>query len=123
MTSTNPTMTATNPTMTATGSVPKSRPDTAATIEESVSSTTAKVASAAHTAVDIAAENLAHAEKALREARVAAGEKLTETAKHAKSYSEDSMETVKAFIHLYPLRSVGIALATGYLLSALLVRK
>ena len=84
------------------------------------SSTTAKVASAAHNAVDIAAANLEQAEKALREARVAAGHKVHDAAKHAQSVSEDAVGTVKAYIDLYPLRSVGIALATGYLLSALL---
>jgi ElaB/YqjD/DUF883 family membrane-anchored ribosome-binding protein len=83
-------------------------------------STTAKMASAAHTAVDIAAENLAHAEKALREARIAAGEKVIDTAKQAQSYSEDAVASVRAYIDLYPLRSVGIAIAAGFLLSALL---
>ena len=88
--------------------------------KEAIGATTAKVASAAHSAVDIAAENLAHAEKALRDARLAAGEKAIDTARLAKAYSEDSLESVKTYIHLYPLRSVGIALAAGYLLSALL---
>jgi ElaB/YqjD/DUF883 family membrane-anchored ribosome-binding protein len=85
-----------------------------------IDSTTAKVASAAHTAVDVAAENLAQAEKALREARAAVGEKVTDTAKQARSYSEDALESVKVYIDLYPLRSVGIALAAGFLLSSLL---
>jgi ElaB/YqjD/DUF883 family membrane-anchored ribosome-binding protein len=89
-------------------------------LDTAVSATTAKVASAAHTAVDIAAENVAHAEKALRDARAAVGEKVTETAKHARSYSEDALESVKAYIDLYPLRSVGIALAAGFLISSLL---
>lgn len=111
-------MTASNPTMAAN---PTSKQDAAASSsKDSFSSTTAKVASAAHSAVDIAAENLANAERALREAKVAAGEKVSETAHQAKSYSEDALATVKTYIHLYPLRSVGIALATGYLLSALL---
>lgn len=111
-------MTAINPTSTA---IPTSAQDsTASTSRDDFKSTTAKVASAAHTAVDIAAENLAHAEKALRDARVAAGEKVSETALNAKSYSEDALATVKTYIHLYPLRSVGIALTTGYLLCAML---
>jgi ElaB/YqjD/DUF883 family membrane-anchored ribosome-binding protein len=83
-------------------------------------STTAKVATAAHNAVDIAAENLAAAEKALREARIAAGQKASDTADQAKSFADDAVTSANAYIKLYPLRSVGIALATGYLLSALL---
>lgn len=83
-------------------------------------STTEKVASAAHQAVDIAAKNLEQAEKALREARIAAGHKVAETASQAQSLSEDTLESIKAYVNMYPLRSVGIALATGFLLSALL---
>lgn len=112
-------MKATNPT-TATNS-PMSRQDhTTGGGTENFSTTTAKITSAAHTAVDIAAENLAHAEKALREARISAGEKVSETAQQAKSYSEDALATVTAYVGHYPLRSVGIALAAGFLLSALL---
>jgi ElaB/YqjD/DUF883 family membrane-anchored ribosome-binding protein len=85
-----------------------------------IDSATAKVASAAHTAVDVAAENLAQAERALREAQAAVGEKVTDTAKQARSISEDALESVKVYIDLYPLRSVGIALAAGFLLSSLL---
>ncbi|MEZ5572530.1 MAG: hypothetical protein R3E64_10960 [Halioglobus sp.] len=88
--------------------------------KEAESSTTAKLAIAAHNAVDIAAANLEQAEKALREARASAGLNVDETVKQAQSLSEDALGTVKAYIELYPLRSVGIALATGYLLSALL---
>jgi ElaB/YqjD/DUF883 family membrane-anchored ribosome-binding protein len=107
-------MTATNPTP---------RHDAAAgNGTEHFNTTTAKVASAAHTAVDIAAENLAQAEMALREARMKAGEKVSETAEHAKSYSEDAVATVKAYVNLYPLRSLGMALAAGYLLSSLIKR-
>jgi len=78
------------------------------------------MASAAHEAVDIAAANLEQAEKALREAKAAAGLKVQGTARQAQSVSEDALGTVKAYVELYPLRSVGIALATGYLLAALL---
>lgn len=106
--------------MSATNPTTRQHDVTEGSAKDSLSATTAKVASAAHTAVDIAAENFAHAEKALRDARVAAGEKMSETAAQAKSYSEDAVATVKTYIHLYPLRSVGIALAAGYLLSALL---
>jgi ElaB/YqjD/DUF883 family membrane-anchored ribosome-binding protein len=86
----------------------------------SAGSTTAKVASAAHNAVDIAAANLAVAEKALREARIAAGQKASDTADEAKSFADDAVASANAYIKLHPLRSVGIALAAGYLLSALL---
>ena len=83
-------------------------------------SSTAKLASAAHAAVDIAAANLEQAERALREAQIAAGQKVHDGAKQAQSYSEDALASVKAYIDLYPLRSVGIALAAGFLISSLL---
>lgn len=83
-------------------------------------STTAKIASAAHSAVDIAAANLEAAEKALKDARIAAGHKVEEGARSAKHVSEDAMDSVKAYVDLYPLRSVGIAFAAGFLISALL---
>ena len=86
----------------------------------SESSTTEKMANAAHQAVDIAAKNLEHAEKALREARIAAGHKVADTADKAQSLTEDTVESIKAYVNLYPLRSVGIAVAAGFLLSALL---
>jgi ElaB/YqjD/DUF883 family membrane-anchored ribosome-binding protein len=97
----------------------------ASEIERSVAqgseqSTTEKMANAAHHAVDIAAKNFEQAEKALREARVAAGHKVAETAGQAQSLSEDALASIKAYVNLYPLRSVGIALASGFLLSALL---
>jgi ElaB/YqjD/DUF883 family membrane-anchored ribosome-binding protein len=82
--------------------------------------TTEKLASAAHQAVDIAAKNLEQAEKALREARVAAGQKVAEKAEQAQSLSQDALAAIKAYVNLYPLRSVSIALASGFLLSALL---
>ena len=100
-----------------------SKTGSARTINEGIDSATAKVASAAHTAVDVAAENIALAEKALRDASAGVGEKVTEKAKLARSYSEDALESLKAYVNLYPLRSVGIALATGYLLSSLLKNK
>lgn len=87
---------------------------------DNIHATTDKIASATHTAVDVAVENLAHAEKALREARSAVGEKVTDTARQAQSYSEDAVATVKAYINLYPLRSVVIAVAAGYLLTSVL---
>lgn len=83
-------------------------------------SNTAKMASAAHSAVDIAAANLEQAEKALQEARETAGEKVHDSARQAKAYSEDAVAGVKTYIDLYPLRSVGIAVAAGFLLSAVL---
>lgn len=83
-------------------------------------STTARLTSAAHAAVDIAAANLEQAELALREARIAAGQKVEDGTRQAQSYSEDAVAAVKAYIELYPLRSVGIALAAGFLISSLL---
>jgi len=83
-------------------------------------SATAKLALAAHAAVDIAAANLEQAEQALKEARIAAGQKVNDGARQAQSVSEDAVGAVKAYIDLYPLRSVGIALAAGFLLSSLL---
>jgi len=94
--------------------------NTPADDKEGESSTTAKLAIAAHHAVDMAAANLEQAEKALREARASAGLKVDDTAKQAQTISEDALGVLKAYIELYPLRSAGIALATGFLLSALL---
>lgn len=85
-------------------------------------STTSKAASAAHAAVDIAAANLEKAEQALREARAAAGENAEEAARQAQRYSEDTVASVKRYVHEKPLQSVGIALAAGYLL-ALITRR
>lgn len=95
-------------------------PSAQSTDGQTSGSTTAKLASAAHSAVDIAAANFEQAEKALREAQAAAGQKLHDGADRAKSYSADATDTVKTYIDLYPLRSVGIALAAGFLLSSLL---
>jgi ElaB/YqjD/DUF883 family membrane-anchored ribosome-binding protein len=83
---------------------------------------TEKIAAAAHAAVDIAARNLEQAERALREARMAAGEQAADAALRAQAISEDTLATVKAYINDNPLRAVGIAFAAGYLLSALLKR-
>lgn len=83
-------------------------------------SATARLATAAHAAVDIAAANLAQAEQALKEARIAAGQKVDDGAKQAQTMSEDAVSAVKAYIDQYPLRSVGIALAAGFLISSLL---
>jgi ElaB/YqjD/DUF883 family membrane-anchored ribosome-binding protein len=82
--------------------------------------TTAKVAEAAHRAVDIAAANLAEAEEALREARRAAGITATETAQKAQAMSEESLESLRAYVQANPLKAVGIAVAAGYLTAALL---
>jgi len=83
-------------------------------------SATAKLALAAHAAVDVAAANLEQAEQALKEARIAAGQKVNDGTQQAQAISEDVVTAVKAYIDLYPLRSVGIALAAGFLLSSLL---
>ena len=100
--------------------IPSAQSTTSNQSADNSGSTTAKMASAAHSAVDIAAANLEQAEKALREARTAAGEKVHDSAKQAQSYSEDAVATVRTYIDLYPLRSVGMAVAAGFLLSSLL---
>ena len=84
------------------------------------SSTTARVAEAAHAAVDAAAANLAHAEKALREARANAGLTASEAVHHAQVATEDTLASARRYIEENPLRAVGIALAAGYLASVIL---
>lgn len=83
-------------------------------------STTDRVAEAAHTAVDIAAANLAQAEEALREARHAAGLTAQETARQAQAVTEESLQSAREYIQANPLRAVGIALAAGFLTSVIL---
>ena len=105
---------------------PTHRPSTQATDSMTVSnsadapSTTTKMASAAHSAVDVAARNFEQAEKALREARAAAGDKTSETAKRAQSLSADAAASTKAYVETNPMRSLGVAVASGYLLSVVL---
>ncbi len=82
--------------------------------------TTARVAEAAHAAVDIAAANLAQAEEALREARRAAGITVTEKAHQAQEATEESLHAITEYIQANPLRAVGIAAAAGFLTSILL---
>jgi ElaB/YqjD/DUF883 family membrane-anchored ribosome-binding protein len=81
---------------------------------------TDKLASAAHSAVDAAADQLAKAEHALKEARATAGFKMTNTAEQAWMISADAKARVRGYIHRFPVRSLGIALGTGYVVSALL---
>ncbi|MCB1679960.1 MAG: hypothetical protein KDI16_14855 [Halioglobus sp.] len=83
-------------------------------------STTDQVAQAAHAAIDKAAANLAHAERALREAQAAAGVKVSEVSTQARQLGGDSLASVRQYVHEHPARSVGIAFAAGYLLSVLL---
>ena len=83
-------------------------------------SQTAKIAAAAHSAVDTAANNLQKAETALREAREAAGLRLHESTQDARNASDDAVQSLRTYIDRHPLRSVGIAFAAGYLVSALL---
>lgn len=83
-------------------------------------SATARVAEKAHSAVDIAAANLEQAEKALHEARLAAGHKAEHAAQDARVYADQTVSSVKSYINEHPVKSVGIALAGGFLLSALL---
>ncbi len=94
------------------------QPSTAATAGES--STTDRMAQAAHNAVDIAAANLAQAEEALREARHAAGITASESARQAQAVTEESLNSAREYIQANPLRAVGIALAAGFLTSVLL---
>lgn len=83
-------------------------------------STTDHVAQAAHEAVDKAASNLAHAEAALRDAQKAAGVKVGNAAAQAGQMSQESVSAIKRYVNHNPVQSVGIAFATGYLLSVLL---
>jgi ElaB/YqjD/DUF883 family membrane-anchored ribosome-binding protein len=100
---------------TSTGPSSDSKTDSAA----ADSSTTARMATAAHSVVDTMGSNLEHAESSLRDAGEAAADKASEAIRQAKSYSEDAVSSVTEYIHLYPLRSMGIAVAAGYLISAL----
>lgn len=83
-------------------------------------STTAKVAEAAHHAVDIAVANLTQAEEALRDARRAAGITVSDTAQQAQDAAEDSLDTLREYVQANPLKAVGIAVAAGFITSVLL---
>ncbi len=83
-------------------------------------STTDHMAQAAHATVDKAAANLAQAERALREAQIAAGTKVSDMSEQARQMGSESLSSVRKYVDQYPVRSVGIAFATGYLLSVIL---
>lgn len=83
-------------------------------------SATDHMAKAAHAAVDKAAVNLAQAERALREAQTAAGIKASDMSEQARQIGSESWSSVRHYVDQHPARSVGIAFATGYLLSVIL---
>jgi ElaB/YqjD/DUF883 family membrane-anchored ribosome-binding protein len=74
---------------------------------------------AAKTAV---AARLEQAEFALRDVRDAAGYTIVDVIEPTQTLSEDIVGTAKAYIHLYPLHSVGFGMAIGYLLGYLTKR-
>lgn len=84
------------------------------------STTTDHVAKAAHASVDKAAANLASAERALRDAQEAAGVKVSDMSAQAQQIGLESLSSVRKYVGQHPVQSVGIALASGYLLSLIL---
>ena len=92
------------------------------TTHKSEASRVDRIAGAAHTAVDKSASALAQGEHALRGAQETAGAIATEAADQIHRYSDQSLSDIKHYISEHPAKSLGIAIAGGFLLSNLLKR-
>ena len=85
-------------------------------------STTQKVASVAHDAIDGAAKKAEPLEHQLREQANKASDQMGDTQAAAKQQVEQSMRTVESFVRERPVAATGIAFAAGAL-AALLLRR
>ena len=81
---------------------------------------TAKVADAAHNAVDNIAASSARLEKNASQGSAAALEQAEEIARHARESGQDYLDKASHFVHEHPIQALGIAFASGYVVSRLM---
>jgi ElaB/YqjD/DUF883 family membrane-anchored ribosome-binding protein len=87
-----------------------------------VSSTSDRLASMAHEAIDRATPRLSRAEQEARAAAAKAADSAKLLQEHAVQFTEENLSKVRSFIGSNPLATAGIAFAAGALLSALIRR-
>lgn len=85
-------------------------------------STTKKAASAAHDAIDHAAEKAEPIEKRVREQAHKAQDKFSETSAEASEQMHLQVEKFETFIKQRPVAATGIAFAAG-MLAAIILRR
>jgi len=85
-------------------------------------STTRKVASVAHQAIDDAAEKAEPVEKNLRNQASKAGEQIEATQAAATEQVQQSLKNVETFVRDKPVAATGIAFAAGVLTTLILRR-
>jgi len=84
--------------------------------------TTRKVASVAHEAIENAADRAAPVEQKLRDQASKAGDRIEATQHAAAEQVEQSMKKVESFVREKPVAATGIAFTAG-LVVALLLRR
>ena len=85
-------------------------------------STSQRVAEAAHEAVEEAAAKAEKVERQLRDHAAQAGEKLEASQEVAMEQMERSIERIESFVKSRPIAAAGIAFAAGVMATALLRR-
>ncbi len=85
-------------------------------------STTQKAASAAHDAIDHAAEKAEPIEQKVREQAARAHDKFSETSSEASDQIHQQVEKFENFIKQRPVAATGIAFAAG-MLAAIILRR
>ncbi len=84
--------------------------------------TTHKVATAAHDAIDSAAKKAEPVEQQIRERASKAGEQMEATQAAAVRQVEDSMQKIEKFVRERPVAATGMAFAAGVLATLILRR-
>ena len=84
---------------------------------------TDKASEAAHGAVDKASQSAAQIERKLRDGTEVSEQKLRELSDKAQAASTDGLAKVQTYIQENPLKALGIALASGYIISQLFTKK
>lgn len=81
--------------------------------------TTDRLAESAHQSVDRVAEKSGKGEERIRHEAAQAEAHFTDAGQRAKTTSEETLQSISDFVHEKPLMALGMAFATGALLSAL----
>ena len=84
--------------------------------------TARRFASAAHEAIDSAAESAEKVEQKMRAGVAGANEKFEKSHEAASQQLKESIESLDSFLHKRPVAAAGIAFAAGALATALLRR-
>lgn len=79
--------------------------------------TTDRLAESAHESVDRIAESAGKGEERIRREAADAEALITEAGQRARESSEESLQSLSAFVHKNPLLALYIAFTTGALLS------